>query len=496
LIIYSMLSTRPCYGPYLGLTGEKSMNNQKYEAVVIGFGKGGKTLASYLGNKGIDVAVIEQSKAMYGGTCINIACIPSKALALAAEGAYKSKFSAFEEKEAYYQQSLAEKDELVSFLRQRNYDNLSNNSHVTVIDGKASFVTPYDIEVTDRNGEGIPLRVHAKKIFINTGSLPFMPEIEGSQESQRVFTSTSLMQLQKLPRRLVIIGGGYIGLEFASIYAAFGSSVTLVERNDMLLPSQDRDMAEAVKAALEKRGVEFLMGASAQKIYDQDDMAIVKILDHENQPNQVSADAILVAVGRVPNTRGLGLENAEIQVDARGFIVVDEFLRTSVPNIWALGDVNGGPQFTYISLDDYRIIRDQLDGTKKEPHSTKDRLNVPYSIFIHPTLSRIGLSEEEALRAGYEIQVVKMPAAAIPRAQQLHETEGLLKAIVDQKTGSILGCSLFCADSSEVINVVQMAMQTGASYQTLRDSIYTHPSMTESLNDLFTQVQVGTVLPA
>lgn len=304
------------------------------------------------------------------------------------------------------------------------------------------------------------------------------------------------MELQQLPRKLLIIGGGYIGLEFASIYASFGSHVTLLERNETLLRSQDRDIAEAVKTALEKRGVEFLMGASAQKIYDQDDGAIVEILDNENDSKQLMADAILVAVGRAPNTLGLGLENAGIQVDARGFIVVDDFLRTSAANVWALGDVNGGPQFTYISLDDFRIVRDQLDGNTDEPHSTKARLNVPYSIFMHPTLSRIGLSEENALQAGYEIQVVKMPAAAVPRAQQLHETEGLLKAIVDQKTGSILGCSLFCADSSEVINVVQMAMQTGASYETLRDSIYTHPSMTESLNDLFSQVRLGTVLPA
>ena len=304
------------------------------------------------------------------------------------------------------------------------------------------------------------------------------------------------MELQQLPRKLVIIGGGYIGLEFASIYASFGSEVTLLERNETLLRNQDLDIAEAVKTALEKRGVEFLMGASVQKIYDQDDATIVEILDHENHPKQLSTEAILVAVGRVPNTLGLELENAGIQVDARGFIVVDEFLHTSVPNIWALGDVNGGPQFTYISLDDFRIIRDQFDDNTKKPHSTRDRRHVPYSIFIHPTLSRIGLSEEEALGGGYEIQVVKMSAATVPRAQQLHETEGLLKAIVDQKTGSILGCTLFCADSSEVINVVQMAMQSGASYEKLRDSIYTHPSMTESLNDLFSQVQLGTVLPA
>jgi pyruvate/2-oxoglutarate dehydrogenase complex dihydrolipoamide dehydrogenase (E3) component len=340
------------------------------------------------------------------------------------------------------------------------------------------------------------LRIHAEKIFINTGSLPFMPAMEGLPDSKRDFTSTSLMELQQLPRKLVIIGGGYIGLEFASIYVSFGSNVTLLERNETLLRSQDQDIGEAVKTALEKRGVQFLMGVSAQKIYDQDDGAIVEILDNENHQKQLSADAILVAVGRVPNTLGLGLENAGIQVDARGFIVVDEFLRTSMPNIWALGDVNGGPQFTYISLDDYRIVRDQLDGNTENPHSIKARVNVPYSIFVDPTLSRIGLSEEEALQAGYEIQVVKMPAAAIPRAQQLHETEGLLKAIVDQKTGSILGCSLFCADSSEVINVVQMAMQAGSAYKVLRDSVYTHPSMTESLNDLFSQVRLGTGLTA
>ena len=268
-------------------------------------------MASYLGNQGIDVAVIEQSKAMYGGTCINIACIPSKALALAAEGAYKSKFNIFEEKEAYYQKSPAEKDELVSFLRQRKYDNLNNNPHATVIDGKTSFVTPYDVQVHNNNGEGAPLRIHAEKIFINTGSLPFMPAIEDLPDSKRVFTSTSLMELQQLPRKLVIIGGGYIGLEFASIYVSFGSNVTLLERNETLLRSQDQDIAEAVKTALEKRGVQFRMGASAQKIYDQDDGAIVQILDNENHQKQLSADAILVAVGRVPNTLGLGLENGE-----------------------------------------------------------------------------------------------------------------------------------------------------------------------------------------
>src|SRR5688572_24619332 len=173
------------------------MNNQSYDALVIGFGKGGKTLASYLGNKGIDVAVIEQSKAMYGGTCINIACIPSKALALAAEGAYKSKFNTFEGKEAYYRKSLAEKDELVSFLRQRNYENLNNNPHVTIIDGRASFITPYDVQVDNSNGEDAPLRIHAEKIFINTGSLPVVPAIEDLPESKRVFTSTSLMELQQ-----------------------------------------------------------------------------------------------------------------------------------------------------------------------------------------------------------------------------------------------------------------------------------------------------------
>ena len=460
------------------------MDTHHFDALVIGFGKGGKTLAAFLSKQGWHVAVVEQSKKMYGGTCINIACIPTKSLLLSAEQEAESHLSLCQEKEAYYQHSLAVKDQVVSLLRQKNYDNLHNNPHITLIDGKASFLSPQLVHV-ELAGSGEML-VQADKIFINTGSLPSLPSIEGLADNQRVYTSTSLMELEHLPQNLVIIGSGYVGLEFASMYQAFGSRVTVVERFGTFLPRFDRDIATAVQHTMEKQGIRFLFNVKVQSLQDREEQTSLMYSDEQGEQKELTADAILVATGRRPNTEGLHLENAGIEVNEHGYIKVNEFLQTNVPAIWALGDINGGPQFTYISLDDFRIIRDQLFGNKN--HSARSRRNIPFSVFLLPTLAHIGLTEEEALREGHEIKVATLPAAAIPRAQQLHKTEGLLKAVIDAKSLHILGCTLYCAEASEVINVVQTAMNAEQSYMQLRDNIFTHPSMSEALNDLFSQM--------
>ena len=324
----------------------------------------------------------------------------------------------------------------------------------------------------------------SKQIIINTGAETVIPPIEGVAGNPFVYTSTSIMELADLPRRLVIIGGGYIGLEFASMYASFGSQVTVLESYPELIAREDRDIAASVKETLEKKGMVFRMNAKVQSVNRVEDKAIVTFADSQTSEVFVlEADAVLLATGRRPNTKDLNLEVAGVEVDVRGAIIVDEYLKTTNPNIRAVGDVKGGLQFTYISLDDYRIVREDLFGDKER--RTGDRNPVSYSVFIDPPLSRVGLNEEEARRQNRDIIVKKLPVMAIPRAKTLGETDGLLKAIIDKNTGKILGCVLFAPDSGEVINTVAVAMKTGQDYTFLRDFIFTHPSMSEALNDLF-----------
>jgi pyruvate/2-oxoglutarate dehydrogenase complex dihydrolipoamide dehydrogenase (E3) component len=462
------------------------METQQFDALIIGFGKGGKTLATFLGNKGMKVALVEKSKEMYGGACINIACIPSKSLTLSAEHAASHHPATFEEKEAFYLQALEEKRRLVTFLRQKNFDAQNSNSNVSVIDGFASFVSPHEVQVRLNDTQEV-IHIRAEYVAISTGSMPYIPQIPGLEQSKCVYTSTTLMELERLPRHLLVIGSGYVGLEFASIYRAFGSEVTVFDQQGVFLPGQDRDVAAAVLQTMKAQGIQFHFDARITHIHNEEEQARIAYLDKDGQPRAVEGDAVLVAVGRAPVTDWLGLEQAGIEVNERGFIKVDEYLRTNKANIWAIGDINGGPEFTYISLDDYRIVRDQLYGDSQ--HTTKTRQYVPYSIFISPTLSRVGLSEEEALRDGYEIKVARLPATVSTRAQMMRETDGLLKAVVDARTNKILGCTLYCVDSNEIINVVQMAMHADLDYKVLRDNIFTHPSVSEVLNDLFGQIQ-------
>ncbi|KAA1184255.1 FAD-dependent oxidoreductase [Paenibacillus sp. B2(2019)] len=443
----------------------------KFDAIIIGFGKGGKTLATELANRKWKVAVIERSKQMYGGTCINIACIPTKSLAYQAHQGED------------YIEAVHNKDQLISSLRQKNYDNLNQNENIEVINGEASFLSDHEVQVKDAGETKI---LTADKIFINTGAETIIPTIDGIQDSKFVYTSTSIMDLKELPTKLAIIGGGYIGLEFASIYSQFGSQVTVLEGSSKFIPKEDRDVADAVLQTFTKKNIEVKLNAKVIGLKDVKDGAVISF-SIDGAIQELKVDAVLVATGRKPNIEGLNLEAAGVEVTDRGAIKVDPSLKTTVSHIWALGDVKGGLQFTYISLDDYRIVRNDLFGDHS--HTTNDRDVVPYSVFIDPPLSRVGISEEAAVEQGLEIKVAKLPAAAIPRARLINETEGFLKAIVDAKTNKILGATLFCAESSEVINIVSMAIQTGQDFTFLRDHIFTHPTMSEALNDLFSQIK-------
>lgn len=451
---------------------------KNFDNLVIGFGKGGKTLAGALAKAGQSVALIERSAAMYGGTCINVACIPTKSLEHSARLS-AAQGGSFAEKAVRYRAAVAEKRRLTAMLRQKNYDKAVAGG-VQVLTGTASFLDAHRVAVALADGGREEL--YGEHIFINTGARPFLPPIEGLRDSSFVYTSETLMERDELPEHLAIIGGGYIGLEFASYYANFGARVTVLQDGEAFLPREDAEIAAAVLASLEERGVQVLRGAKTTAVRDGQAGAVLTV-ETAQGAQTLAADAVLVATGRRPNVADLGLEAAGVALTPRGAVQVDERLRTSVPHIWAMGDVTGGLQFTYISLDDSRIVRSQLlgDGSR----ITQNRGAVPYSVFLDPPVSRVGLTEAEARAQGHRVQVARLPAAAIPKAQVLQKPTGLLKAVVDADTGLILGAHLFCAESQEMVNLLKLAMDAGLPYTVLRDGIFTHPTMSEALNDLF-----------
>ncbi|NLN97666.1 MAG: FAD-dependent oxidoreductase [Eubacteriaceae bacterium] len=450
----------------------------KYDAIIIGFGKGGKTLAGLLGNKGKKVAVIEESKKMYGGTCINVGCLPTKSLVKNADLAAEIKETDFQKKKTRYRDAIAEKNALTAMLRKKNYDKLASIPTVDIIDGKASFKDAHHVTVQT---EEDALTLKGEKIFINTGSIPFVPPIPGVEGNPHVFVSESLLDYEELPQKLTIIGGGFIGLEFAASYAAFGSDVTVIEGAETFIAREDRDLAQNIQESLEKKGVKILVHAKTLKI-EEDSV----IYSQNGVEETITETKILIATGRKPNSAELKLENAGVKTDERGLIIVDDLMKTNVDHIWAMGDVASVLQFTYISLDDYRIVASQVvDGI--QPYKRTDRKNVPNSAFLSPTFSRVGLTEAEAQAQGLDYRIYKMPAAAIPKAQVLKKPIGMLKAMVDNKTNHILGCVLFCEESHEMINIVKLAMDAKLGFEVLRDNIYTHPTMSEGLNDLFTE---------
>ena len=380
-----------------------------------------------------------------------------------------------------YTQAIARKNKLTSFLRENNYERLSKRPNVTIYTGMGSFVSPNTVKVVLSEEE---IELQGKEIFINTGSTPIIPNIEGIQQSRNVYTSTTLLDLDILPKHLIIIGGGYIGLEFASMYAGFGSKVTILEAGNRFMPRNDSDIAKSIREVMEKKGIEIRLNVRTQSIHDTHDGVTLTYSDaSDGTPYFVDGDAILVATGRKPMIEGLNLQAAGVEVDAHGAIVVNDQLRTNTPHIWAMGDVKGGAQFTYVSLDDYRIIRDQLFGDKKR--DINDRNPLPYAVFIDPPLAHIGITEEEALKRGYSFKVSRLPATSVVRSRTLQQTDGMLKAIINSHSGKIMGCTLFCTDAPELINIVTMAMKTGQHYTFLRDFIFTHPSMSEGLNQLF-----------
>jgi probable pyridine nucleotide-disulfide oxidoreductase len=462
------------------------VDTQHYDDIIIGGGKAGKTLAPALVADGRKTALVERSLNMIGGGCINIACIPTKTMVASANVANTVRNSA-----AYgvktntpsvnLAQVIQRKRSVVQSAREMNLHNLETALDSNLIIGEARFVAPKTIAVTTTEGNNRLLT--AERLFVNTGTRPLIPSIPGLTEVE-FLTSESIMELEHLPEHLIVLGSSYIGLEFAQMFRRFGSSVTVIGQSEQILSQQDPDIAIAVQTLLEQDGIEFLLKAKVLRVDRTDNETILQIQVSDREIT-LQGSHLLVAVGRAPNTESLNLAAAGVATDTRGFIQVNDHLETNIPGIWALGDINGGLQYTHISLDDYRIIKANLiDGGNR---STRDRL-VPSCLFIDPELAHVGLTETEAQQQGYTIRVAKVDASAVPRARTLGQTDGLLKAIVDTETGRILGCSLLCHEAGEVISTVQMVMQAQMPYTVLRDGILTHPTMTEGLNILFSKL--------
>ena len=376
-------------------------------------------MAAKLASTGRTVVVAEASADMYGGTCINIGCLPSKSLILSADRARREGANrTAETREAAFEAAIREKRRVTAMLRDRNYHKLADQGNITVITGRARFtgatVRKSHRRRTGRRGRGHDVHQHRCHAAHSGHSR--------IRTTPGVYTSTGLMDVDELPQRLVIIGAGFIGLEFASMFADFGTAVTVLQHSDEFLPREDEDVAAAIRAQLESQGVRFLFGADTKAITSADDGIRLSVSmrgtsDVGSEARLcLSTDAVLVATGRTPNVEGLNLEAAGVELTERGAVKVDDLLRTTADGIWALGDVNGGPQHTYISLDDYRVVWSQLNGSAR-PYTLSDRRNVPSSTFLHTPYSRVGLNEREAKAAGLDYVVKRLPVATVPKAR-------------------------------------------------------------------------------
>lgn len=443
--------------------------------LIIGFGKAGKTLAGFLGSRGESVILVEKDKKMYGGTCINVGCIPSKFLSNKATLRKVSNL----DNETYYKYAVTAKKELIAKLNKANYDKVAGVPNVKIIDGTASFINANVVEVkTDSE----VVQIQAERIFINTGLVPVVPKIEGLNLSERIHTSETIMDMETFTESLAIVGSGYIGLEFTSTYSLFGSRVTVFGDNPKFLPRDDEDIAGLVKAELETQGAVFKLGVKVKKFVEEADGVNLYFENAEGKEEVQKFSAVLVATGRRPDTAELNLDKAGVALGERGEIKVNDRLCTNVPNIYALGDVHGGLQFTYLSLDDFRIIKSVLFNEGK--YNLNERKHIPFNVFVIPSLAKVGMNEMEAKAAGVSYKLAKLPVMAIPKAKILGNQSGLFKVLIDENSGKILGANLFGVEAHEIINLFTLAMNEGISYESLRDQIYTHPTMAESFNDL------------
>jgi pyruvate/2-oxoglutarate dehydrogenase complex dihydrolipoamide dehydrogenase (E3) component len=451
----------------------------QYDAIIIGSGQGGNPLSTTLANAGWKTALVE--RAYIGGTCINYGCTPTKTMFNSARVAYLARRASdygvhHGEVTVNMREVRERKQRVVEEFRESGLKGIKRTKNLDLLTGNAKFVGPHQIEV--QLNDGAVRTLNAEKIFINAGGRPARPQLEGIDDVPTL-DSTSIMELDELPEHLLVLGGGYVGLEFGQMFRRFGSRVTIVQRIGQLLGREDQDVAEAVFNLMQEDGIEVLLNTEAVRV--QKDGPQIRLTVRTTESEQILGGShLLLAVGRKPNTEDLNLSAAGVETDTLGNIKVNSKLETNISGIYALGDVKGGAQFTHISYDDFRIIRTNL---LEGGNATAAGRFVPYTVFIDPQLGRIGLSETEA--KGRNIRVAKLPMTHSARAIEMSETRGFMKAIVDADTNQILGAVVLGVEGGELMAMFEIAMMGKLSYTVLKDAIFAHPTLAESLNNLF-----------
>jgi len=461
------------------------MPPEPFDAIILGTGQAGKPLALDLGGAGRRTAVVEREHV--GGTCVNVGCTPTKTMVASARVAYLTRRAAdygvhCGPVAVDMAQVRRRKQAIVDDFRNGGQRRLETAANVELIFGEGRFTAPKVVEVTLKAGGTRTLT--ADTIFVNTGGRPARPAI-ARLDAIAALDSTSIMELDAVPEHLLVLGGGYIGLEFGQMFRRFGSAVTVVQDGKQLLGREDPDVAEEVRKLLQEDGIDILLETEAVGVQAAG-RGVALQLRGPARERTVSGSHLLVAVGRVPNSDRLNLAAAGVKVDAGGFVVVNDRLETNVAGIYALGDVKGGPAFTHISYDDYRIIRNNL--LRGGHASTKDR-PVPYTVYIDPQLGRIGLTEQEARAQGRSIHVAKIPMTWVARALEMAEPRGFMKAVVDAQTRQILGAAVLAIEGGEIMSMLEIAMMGKLPYTALEDGIFAHPALAEGLNTLFTYME-------
>jgi pyruvate/2-oxoglutarate dehydrogenase complex dihydrolipoamide dehydrogenase (E3) component len=454
---------------------------QRYDAIIIGSGQGGNPLAGALAGAGTRTALIERKHV--GGTCINEGCTPTKTMVASGRVAYLARRGAdYGVNVGPISIDMAKvrerKRKIVDSFRNGSQKKLEKTANLDLVFGEASFSGAKSVTVRLR--EGGQSELSAEQIFINAGTRASVPRIEGLDRIS-FLDNESIMELEVVPEHLVILGGGYIGVEFGQMFRRFGSRVTVINRSGHLLKSEDSDVAEAVAGILRQDGIEILMNAQTTGVSGANGNIRVTI-ESEGKAREVVGSHLLVATGRTPNSDSLNLAAAGIETDEHGYIKVNERLETSVQGVYALGDIKGGPAFTHISYDDFRILRANL--IEKKSASTQGRF-VPYTLFMDPQLGRVGMTEDEARAQERKIRVAKLAMTSVARAIETDETRGFIKAVVDAETGQILGAAVLGIEGGEIMSAIEIAMMGKLSYTRLRDGTFAHPTLAESLNNLF-----------
>ncbi|MFI5116703.1 MAG: mercuric reductase [Terriglobales bacterium] len=460
---------------------------EQFDALVIGSGQAGTPLSTALAEAGMRTALIEREHV--GGTCVNEGCTPTKTMVASARVAYLARRAADYGVHAGdiridMERVRQRKRDIVNSFRTGSQGRIEKTANLELIFGEASFTGAKSLLVRQRDGGQRTLT--AGKIFINAGARPSVPALDGLK-TVPFLDSTSIMELDAVPEHLLVLGGGYVGLEFGQMFRRFGSQVTIVQSGGQLLNREDPDIAEEVARILRQDGVEVLLNANANRV-SQADGSIRLEVQRQGHSTAIAGSHLLVATGRAPNSDTLNLAAAGVQTDDRGFIKVNGRLETTSNGVYALGDIKGGPAFTHISYDDFRIIRTNLIG--KGSATTEGRL-VPYTVFIDPQLGRIGMTETEARKQKRTIRVAKLPMTSVARALEVDETRGFIKAIVDGETNQILGAAVLGIEGGEVMSAIEIAMMGKLPYTALRDGVFAHPTLAESLNNLFMAMDSG-----